>query len=274
MSVQSIRTMSVAAALALSAILCSCSVKEDRSGCPCYVCLSVDDFIRAGFTEALAAFSQGTDSFREDMKLAEYAGGVYEKAFPRRRTRLSVLAGRNRSVVGGNTLTVPYGLEADPIWMFCGTLDCAGDEEHVRAVPYKQYCNLTIVLAGLSGGGGYGCELKLHASYGAMDIYSGAPLAVEYCATARKSADGIFSVRIPRQSDGNIFLEISGWVSPEGETIAGSIVDLGREFRESGYDWADKSLSDASAVVDFAGASVSLSVEDWDDDDSFEDIEI
>ena len=62
MSVQSIRTMSVAAALALSAILCSCSVKEDRSGCPCYVCLSVDDFIRAGFTEALAAFSQGTDS--------------------------------------------------------------------------------------------------------------------------------------------------------------------------------------------------------------------
>ena len=46
MSVQSIRTMSVAAALALSAILCSCSVKEDRSGCPCYVCLSVDDFIK------------------------------------------------------------------------------------------------------------------------------------------------------------------------------------------------------------------------------------
>ena len=266
--------MSVAAAMALSAILCSCSVKEDRSGCPCYVCLSVDDFIRAGFTEALAAFCQGADSFSEEMELAEYAGGVYEKAFPRRRTGLSVLAGMDCSVVGGSALTVPYGLEADPIWMFCGTLGCTGDEEQVRAVPYKQYCNLTIVLAGLSGGAGYGCELKLRASCGAMDIYTGAPLAVEYCATARKNADGIFSIRIPRQSDGDISLEISGWVSPEGETMAGSIVDLGRKFRESGYDWTSRSLSDASAGVDFAGASVSLSVEDWDDDDSFDDIEI
>lgn len=274
MSVQGIRTMSAAAALALSAILCSCSVKEDRSGCPCYVCLSVDDFIRAGFSEATVAFSQGADSFREDMRLAEYAGGVYEKAFPRRTARLSVLAGMNDSMVSGNTLTVPYGLEADPIWMFCGTLDCAGDEEHVRAVPYKQYCNLTIVLAGLPVGTGYDCDLKLHASDGAMDIYTGTPLAVEYCATARKGADGVFSVRIPRQSGDEIFLEISGWVSPEGETMAGSMVDLGREFRESGYDWTRKSLSDASAVVDYAGASVSLSVEDWNDDDSFEDIEI
>ena len=82
-------------------------------------------------------------------------------------------------------------------------------------------------------------------------------------------------MRIPRQSGYGLLLEIlvpSG--GEDGQENLSRVLDLGSEFRKAGYDWQRRNLQDASALVDYSGAEISLSIGDWDVDGSFGDIEI
>ena len=60
----------------------------------------------------------------------------------------------------------------------------------------------------------------------------------------------------------------------DGQENLSRVLDLGSEFRKAGYDWQRRNLQDASALVDYSGAEISLSIGDWDVDGSFGDIEI
>lgn len=275
MSLRTFGTMPALLCLALSLTFCSCSVLEDRSGCPCYTYLILDEFIRAGFRDAVISFDSGADASQDKVSLAKYAGISYQRIFNRSTIRVSVVSGLDAGMIGNDNLLFPYGTEADPVWMFYDLAECLGDEEYINAVPYKQYCNLSIVVDGLAPGEEYGCLFRIRASCCGIGLYSGIPAEGEYCSMARRIAADKFSVRIPRQSGNVLQLEIVG--ADSGDNIdapAIEVLDLGNELKACGYDWTKNSLDDASAVVDCSKAEVTVTVSDWEPDISFGDIEI
>ena len=183
------------------------------------------------------------------------------------------MAGLERTVIRGDSLVTPFGLEADPLWMYGEEFVCESDEKFVTAVPYKQYCTLTIVVSGLGPGEEYEGTFRVRAADNAIDIYSRRPLRGEYLAVVRRSGTGVFSVRIPRQSGNDMILEFVRETAGKDGTVD-RVIDLGAEFSRAGYDWKRKNLQDVSAVVDHASAEITLSVTGWDEDESFGDIEI
>lgn len=273
MSIRGNRAVPAAILLALLMIPASCSVKENRDSCPCYTYLIVDEFIDAGFPRALISFSSGGELSRSMEDLPEYEERGYVQPLPRRTARAAVAAGLDCSVIRGDSLVTPFGLESDPLWLYGEEFVCESDEKFLTAVPYKQYCTLTIVVSGLEPGEEYEGTFRVRAADNAIDIYSRRPLKGEYLAAVRRSGTGVFSVRIPRQSGNDMILEFVGEKTGD-KGPADRVIDLGQEFAEAGYDWKRPNLQDVSAVVDYASAEITLSVTGWDEDESFGDIEI
>ena len=210
-----------------------------------------------------------------EVDLSEFRESGLVQSLPRGAAGAALAAGLDCMEVRGDSLVVPYGKEADPLWLYAEKFVCDGDEKHLQAVPCKQYCTLTVVVSGLEEDVDHGMTLSVMAGSCALDIYSARPLAGAYRAVARRSGASAFQVRIPRQSGYGLLLEIlvpSG--GEDGQENLSRVLDLGSEFRKAGYDWQRRNLQDASALVDYSGAEISLSIGDWDVDGSFGDIEI
>lgn len=272
MKTRGIRAVPVEVFLALLLVLPACSVKEERTGCPCYVHLIVDEFLRAGLSEAMVAFSSGGLGHSETLDLSPYEGSSYEKQLPRSQARAAVAAGLENSRLEGEVLKVPYGLEADPLWLYFEDFECEGDDKYLLAAPSKQYCNLTIVVTGMDEESEYNCSLQVYAGSSDVELYTGHPAGGKYHATARRVGPLVYAVRIPRQQGNELLLEISP--PPTRNAAEPMVLDLGDEFRRAGYDWGRHNLMDASAVVDYASADISFDIVDWDIDGSFGDVEI
>ena len=249
----------------------ACTVKESRSACPCYTSVAVDDFILAGFAEAAVSFSSDRLLCRETITLQEYEDVGYLIALNRRNNRAAVIAGLDNSVVRGDSLMTPYGLEADPIWLYSEKFVCEGDDHRINARPHKQYCRLEIVVTGLSPDDLYDCSFRVRAESCGLDLYGRHALAGEYCATAERSSTGDFFVRIPRQAENRLSLELLRDGNPDEPVFT---IELDKRLEAAGYDWGREDLRDMSVEVDYAGTEVNIKIIDWDSDDAFKEITI
>ena len=246
----------------------ACSVKENRAACPCYASILVDDFILAGFSEALLSVSADRLVCRDDIRLREYEDGGYEATLGRNTNRVSLVSGLQKMTIKGDSLVVAYGMEADPIWLYSEKFFCREDSYIVRARPHKQYCRLEIVLKGLSAEDRSSCSFRVKAACCGLDIYSRTALEGEYAASAERGLDGNFSVRVPRQNGGGLLVEAYNGIPGEEPLL----IDAGKMLRSAGYDWSREDLRDVSITVDYAKAEVSLRILDWNPDDIYKDI--
>ena len=180
----------------------ACSVKEDRSACPCYASVLVEDFLRAGFSDALLSFSSDRLVHRESIRLAEFEDDAYVASLERRTNRASLIAGMTRMRIRGDSLLVPYGHQSDPIWLYSEKFFCDGDSYTVTARPHKQFCRLEILLKGLSAEERTACTFRVKAGFCGLDLYSRRALEGEFCAEAIRGLDGAFSLLLPRQGMG------------------------------------------------------------------------
>lgn len=247
----------------------ACSVKEDRSACPCYASVLVEDFLRAGFSDALLSFSSDRLVHRESIRLAEFEDDAYVASLERRTNRVSLIAGMARMRIRGDSLLVPYGHQSDPIWLYSEKFFCDGDSYTVTARPHKQFCRLEILLKGLSAEERTACTFRVKAGFCGLDLYSRRALEGEFCAEAIRGLDGAFSLLLPRQGDGGILLEAS---CGQPEAGAPLVVDVAAALRAAGYDWSLEDLRDVSLTVDYAKAEISLRILDWNADDIYKDI--
>lgn len=249
----------------------SCSVKESRTACPCYTSVAVEDFLLAGFSEAMVSFSADRLLFREKIALAEYEDGGYVVALDRKTNRAAVIAGMDKSVVKGDSLFTSYGLETDPIWLYSEKFVCDDDDYLIDARPHKQYCLMEIALTGISPSDACDCIFRVKAGSCGLDLYARRPLEGDYCAVARRNSTGNYSLRIPRQAENALLLEL---FFPGGGDTPVFTMNLGEEFGKAGYDWTREDLRDAAVEVDYSRATIRLSIQDWNRDDIFKDIKI
>lgn len=266
----------VLSAVPLLAGMLACSVKEVRNGCPIYVTVLTDRFMRAGLDDGTLSFSSKELEKREDVSFRSVVGTGYVQALSREYARVGVVSGTDHERFSGTEMRTPYGMQAGLVWAYGESFSVNADEYAVQAEPHKQYCLVQFLFDGKpTAPSDYPWHFRIKAECNGMDVYTMAPLEGEYCCPVGPNAVGEWYGVIPRQKRNNMILEVYTPNSDnEAEGPVDYLIDLGKRFEEKGYDWSETDLQDISVRVGFTSAGILIEVEDWAGVDTYSHVEI
>lgn len=263
--IANVKFVRAAALLSVPGLL-SCSVKEDRSVCPCYVSMDFEN-VRSvpGFenTVALVESLYGLSVQRLDLAEQEYR--EYEVAVPRGEVCASAVFGDDGMTLSSDTLYVDAGnavMGSLFVWSECA--ECNGDSYRFEVRPHKQYCDLTLIMPGLDVPAAGNCRPLLRAGCNALSLFDlqacGSACAIPSVWMEDRKA---YLLRIPRQIQGPLVLELY-FDGNEGPAMVPSVaVDISGALQAGGYDWGKEDLDDAEVVLDLSSAEVSVEVVGW-----------
>lgn len=238
----------------------SCSVKEDRTACPCLLRLEFGGMPQADQGKRLLlSVNRGGECIIRDTLSPAREGGFYELEVPKDELYVNLWSEEAMEYVDDGKLKIPLGDECPAVRMFSSAIDTRYCEfRQIDVDLSKNYCLLTVSFVGDSGGLGK----YLAGVDGRVDGYSpdGSPSEGEFFHFIQKQGNGSgnFTLMLPRQRDASLKLDIFG---DDGLLKSFS---LGNYLLESGYDWTAKDLRDATVLVDFAGTQIRIEVGGWD----------
>ena len=226
----------------------SCSIKEDREICPCFLTVVRPDSGTGAQGEVFWYLAAG-DCRLEGM-IAEGEKQVCDIEVPRAVSRLIAVSGIPGGLSGGRYFIVGEEESCPPVYYYKTELDarCNSLRDTIRL--HKNYSKITIrgddpagftyMLAGSSCGFDFDGNI-IKGSFRSQFIVE----------------DTDFCCRVPRQADSSLRLELyrMGKLQrsfPIGELIA-----------ESGYDWTAEDLEDIEVCLDYQDTSVNFTVNGW-----------
>lgn len=251
----------LSSALVASAVLAlSSCVKESREACPCFLDLLLREPGTAAIESRITTMGR-TASRMFHVKDTQPQDGVEA-------VTLEVPKGEAVSLcaVKGNTymqdesgvLTIPQGEESSQVFAWRDMVVCEGESAADTVRWAKQFARLRMEMVGTEPFGDV--SLRVKGSWSGTDLFTLSPVRGQYDVPARKMPDGRFEVRLPRQGDDTLMLQMyaEGMDAPETE------FPLGRIIAASGFDWAAESLADIDVVVDYSDTEISVAVvSDW-----------
>ena len=234
------------------ALLQSCSLKENRDICPCW--MEVEIFGQVGHDDALILRLRGNS----DEDAADYAfnmtevvradAGDLEYEVPRGTVGVSA--------VNLARLHIPSGEQMDSLYGFFQMYQTQCESVLCEVQLHKEFCTVSFTL----GDDGYVSPYKLEVlgnvtGVSACDLM---PMCGDF-RFAPVPKDGVYRVRVPRQVDNSLEL-----VMLDNSEIVDRL-PLGEYIARSGYDWSTEDLADVSVTLDLERQQVMITVSDWDD---------
>lgn len=238
-----------------AALVC-CSVKEDRTACPCRVFLDMDG-IDKDKVEYASVFLAGSADFifRDSVDSQDFSAD-YHVDVPRGEITLWVSYGVGKEGVGPDGIIVTAGTEFPEIYMHHSQLDASGESVREKIDLNKSYCKITLCL-NTDGGIPYQLELNGNVNGYCAD---GTLSRGDFRYLMEVGEDGTCEVSVPRQSDNSLRLEVSD------DTGNVRVFALGEYISASGYDWNEPDLRDLTVGLDYALTNVTVIMEGWDNE--------
>ena len=274
--------------------LSSCSIKEDRDGCPCWMMVEMPDrvghdgekvgqagrfSVGAGDGESVVLRLRGnsdedavdyeyrvTEAVRVDVGALEYevprgSVGVSAVAFgneiPGRAGYDGLKAGYDGERAGydGDEIRVPVGEQMDSLYGFFKMYHTRCESILCDVELHKEFCTVSFTL----GEDGYSSPYRIEvwgnvAGVSAWDLM---PVLGEF-RYAPMQKNGVYQVRVPRQEDNSLEL-----VMVEDSEIVDRL-PLGEYIARSGYDWTAEDLADVNVALDLEMQQVMMTVSGWD----------
>ena len=246
--------MAIAATILL--FLASCTVKEDRSPCPCLLQLDVDGCRKFGETLGLRVWNI-SELLSENIDIEKVTDFV-ERDIPKGDVVVGAFTGLSSSTLEGRSVVIPKGCQSDSLYAY--REDLAAYDEYVRSkvVLHKQFATLHLFFKDESGLLSGELETELSSDTGGLSLEDLSPIEGEFCIRP-EIVEREAQLRLPRQR--NERLEMTLFI--DGETVES--YDLGRMISTTGYDWNEPDLKDIEMVIDLAEAVISLRISGWDE---------
>lgn len=249
--------MKIAITYAAAALLLlpSCSVKEDRQPCPCWLTVVLDDASRtAPDAKVLLVGGNGT-LVSESVSPEE----EYERTVPRGYVRTVVCTGADLSEMSTGTVAFRYGERIDTIWSHTAVVDCRDEFARDTAALHRQFAVARLILkAGLEEDDGR--LYSVETSCGGLDLQSSSPTKGGW--GIQLVMDGtsgcVFSVPRMRPED-RFAIRVS---NPDGDDDE---VDIQAILQNIGYSWSKRDLDDMVIALDYARGTVDITVLPWED---------
>ena len=246
-------------ALAMLVILQSCSIKEDRSECPCRVSVKTQTN-----EECLVYFLDENTAIlnKKTMLPDELCQGENYTDIRKGSLTVSVLQSPSEVLIrGSHIVSCRSGAEADPLYAWTVHTEAIGEDLLVQSSLQKQYAEVTVHLVG-NASEEFPNEVKIQSALGGLDLYTLEAAKGEGFSIKPKVEDGACRFRILRQKNSEpimLYLEDS-----EDGSVTDS-VDLNRYIALSGYNWDADSLDDINVDIDYVKMTISISIEGWSD---------
>ena len=283
--------------------LSSCSIKEDRDVCPCWMTVKMPGQaghdgekvgqdgrspVGAGDDGCVVLRLRGNsdeDAVDYEYRVTEAVRvdvGALEYEVPRGSVGVSAVALGNeipgragydglKAGYDGDEIRVPVGEQMDSLYGFFKMYHTRCESVLCDVELHKEFCTVSFTL----GEDGYSSPYRIEvwgnvAGVSAWDLM---PLEGDF-RFAPSPEDGVYRVRVPRQHDASlelVMLEIPDQVGYDGERAGDDgervVVDrlpLGEYIARSGYDWAAEDLADVHIALDMEKQQVMITVSDWD----------
>ncbi len=237
-----------------------CSVKEDRSECPCALVLDFSG-IDCDRSDSLRLSVLGAGDFLHKAVVQNVGYQyLYTVEAPKGNTWVNVYSvesgGEDFSQMissDGDSLTIPLGEQCPQVNMFSYMCFLNYEIITVPVVLHKNYCTMSISLVAkketafdmtLTGNVcGYGRD--------------GQPVEGDFRHMPEETASGDYTSRIPRQTDSSLRLIIS-----DEDGILREFA-IGEYIIESGYDWSAEDLEDIEIEINYSKTGVTFTIDDW-----------
>jgi len=240
--------------LVLVNVLPSCSVKENRQGCPCILIMDLDN-LRGEHqiemeTATVAYICNGEGCF-----LSGEVPPEMEVETPK--TGVTVYFHSLCSAWGrispGDSLIIPAGHECPLIYSYSKSLDTNCEMMKDTVVMHKNFARIRIVAPAFEG---IADSLSVTGDVKGYSL-RGEPLIGAFSCSRVPDAHGSITVAVPRQVDGSLKL----LVRVNEETLR--TFAIGWAIASSGYDWSAEDLADITVELDYACTRVSYSTDPW-----------
>lgn len=245
----------IAGILGASVLSTSCSVIEDRDGCPNWLTL---DF---GRCRDLA--SEASDSLLWQGGMASETfvlGDVgYKRTYTVERGPVSIFAWMNTygmTVSSGKSM-IGYGHQSPEFWTFSCDTTAEGESMTVVVNPHKRFCRLRVRFSGFDTADSLYRADVTSTSCGEY-LSSMSAVKGDFHFSQTIGADGEFGLRLPVQGFGDLTLN---FYDADGKLV--NTFDLSAILDRYDYDWTVKDLEDITITLLMNGGSVNVIVGDW-----------
>ncbi|MBR1407132.1 MAG: hypothetical protein IJ578_09420 [Bacteroidales bacterium] len=230
----------------------SCSIREERAGCPCRLEANLDRFARHARQVSIAVWD-GPQTWQETVP----AKGTYTREVTKGILFLSAWSGQRAGRLSGSQLSMPPRAEPDSLQVYTARLDCQNEVTRVETLPHKQFCHVTLRVV-RDPDVPYPYQFYVESGCCGIDLRDLSPVAGEHIFPVRETGDGVFGFNLLRHSPGaDIALAIYD------QTKRADALPIGDWMREIGYDWLAEDLADVTFDVDYARQRVRISLADW-----------
>ena len=224
----------------------SCSVKENRTACPCRLTLEL-----AGLPVRPVVLNV----VGEGVSLTEVVHADTVLVLPVPKGEVAVSAVGGALAEGDGSVRIPKGEEAPPLYLFHADVSTDAEQVVLPVELHKQFCALELRFKGPPG---YGPPFEV-AVEGFYDGWKpdGSPAPGPFSRRLLPGSDGRAILRLPRQGDDPLLMHIV-FSDQVVRTFA-----LGSYISATGYDWAAQNLEDLTLTVDISLTSVTISSDLW-----------
>lgn len=261
------------------AILCmsSCTVLEDRDGCPDYLTVDFTGTDKSIKEWQMWFFNDNGDMLLKDTVFRRSYFAPYVVQIPRFNNVRCLFWGNMR---GATTVEERYSYDtyiekrdivsADSIYFFTGYVNTAGERSYIKVVPQKEFATVDIYVKGWVGSD-FEAEVFLQCAS------SGFYVDKEFGSQGTSVRAGVYDIgsyythfrcRMLRQMDTEnvvlkLFIRDLNIDGTLGNVLVDKEIPLGEHLFENGYDMSKPSLDDIEMEVDYSYNKFVLKVSDW-----------
>ena len=258
--------------------LSSCSIKEDRDWCPCWMTVNLSDVAenRQYIAESVVLRlrgNSGEDAVDYAFKMTETMNtevGSLEYEVPRGSVGVSAVVfgneipgragydGRkavNNARYNGDEIRIPIGEQMDSLYGFFKMYNTRCESVLCDVELHKEFCTVSFTL----GEDGYSSpyDIEVWGNIAGVSAWDLMPVKGDF-RYAPVQKNGEYQVRVPRQEDNSLEL-----VMMDNDDLVDRL-PLGEYIARSGYDWTAEDLADVNIALDLEMQQVMITVSGWD----------
>lgn len=250
--------------LFLSFILAACSVKEDRDFCPAWIVVYSNGYVADGCQGSLTCnvSTDGQESIafgKSDFNSFANRGDLVLEVPRNEQVYVDIFCGLDDMALSGSVLAIPMGCCSDCIYSGHSSVFVRGEEGETGLSLNKDYAQITMSVKG-EVPEEYPFYFRIIGNVDGYSLPGGTPHRGEFDYSPNEEPGHLFRVRVPRQLDDSLLLEI--YQKEDGSLVTRQ--ELGKMIIQLGYDWSAADLKDIGLGIDMSEASFTINVEAWD----------
>ena len=239
-------------------LLSSCSVKSDRSDCPCWVTVVTDTD-----SDCIVSFYDAYGNLQERRVLdaGQLRTGDNYTRVRRGELYVSVLEGADDMLLdGGHVVRCREGHQSGRIRCFTERASAVGDNLTVTGRLHKKHAVVTLLLVN-SEEPVYPYDVSIQSSLSGMDLLSLEAVSGNFHYEPEVTPDCTAGFVITRQSADQ---PLNMFLLEKRTGVVLATIDLNTYIAKTGYSWDTEELGDVTITVDFSKSSITVFVADWD----------